>query len=102
MALSPYAPICFTAAKACASEKGAGALILGKILPIGIASIALYNIFFIQSMRFMVIAIVWYVVSAILAGEFGKRVDSDSCQPTAVLLLRCQHDKGETCREMTG
>ena len=52
-------------------------MILDKILPIGVASIALYSIFFIQSMRFAVIAIMWYVVSAILAGGFGKRVGSD-------------------------
>lgn len=60
-----------------ASEKGAGALILDKILPIGVASIALYGIFFTQSMEFAAIVIVWYVVSAILATGFGKRVDSD-------------------------
>lgn len=77
MTLSPCAPICFTVVKDRASEKGAGALILGKILPIGAASIALYGIFFTQSMEFAVIVIVWYVVSAILAGGFGKRVGSD-------------------------
>ena len=77
MAMTTYATICFTAVKVRMKEKGAGALIMGKILPIVVGLIAIYSIFFTQATKYVIIAIIWYVVSLILANVFAKKVDKD-------------------------
>lgn len=98
---STYGLHSFTAVKDRASEKGAGALVLGKILshrsrlyrPV---RHLLHPVDGVRGNRHRVVRCICHSCRRIRQARRQRY----SCQLTAMLLLRRQHDKGETCRGM--